>query len=307
MKGTVYKQYIKTFIVQGSMKYLALFISLAILPSAYAMTLEETQDSIAHYHSRILKTTVDAERLQLSENMRNLFIASFNNPQVFDFPFEKLRFCTITSSDKRVRLFNWNVPFVNGTHTYFCFVLVKNEKKSSFEWTELKCIKNEPENLEGQVLKQNKWPGALYYDIIPMDKKKNDKYTLLGWDGKDNLSTRKVIEIMTISGKNNIRFGDDVFKEDKISSRKRIIMEYSDEVSVTLKYYPEQQCIVMDELAPKNPVMGGIYSEYGPFGSYNMLQLKKGNWELHKNIDASKFAPNEGRPWNDPAKIRSKP
>ncbi len=288
------------------MKYLALLFSLFLFPSAYALTLEETQDSIAYYHGRILKTQVDTERLQLSENMRNLFIASFDNPQVFEFPFDKLRLCTLTSSDKRVRLFNWNMPFVNGTHAYVCFVLVKNERKGSFEWTELKCLKNEPEDLEGQVFKQNKWPGALYYEIIPMDKKKSDKYTLLGWDGKDNLSTRKVIEVMTISGKNNIRFGDDIFKEEGNTSRKRIIMEYSDEVSVTLKYYPEQQSIVMDELAPKNPVMEGIYSEYGPFGNYNMFQLKKGSWEFHKDIDASKFAPGEGRPWNDPGKIKPK-
>lgn len=284
------------------MKYLVLFFSVVFLQTAHAISLEEAEDSIAYYHSRILKTTVDNERTELSNKMRSLFIAVMDDQALFDYPFTKLKLCTITSADKRVRLLNWNLPFVNGTHTYFCFVLIKNEKKGRFEWTELTNLKNESENPEGQVFRQNKWPGALYYEIIPMEKKNCKKYTLLGWDGKDNLSTRKVVEVMTIAGKNNIRFGDDVFKEDKISSRKRIIMEYSDEVSATLKYYPEQQCIVMDELAPKNPVMEGIYSEYGPLGEYNLWRLVKGTWVLEKNIDASKFAPNEGKPWNDPAK-----
>jgi len=179
--------------------------------------------------------------------MRSQFIESFEHTTVFEYPFEKLRFCTLTSpdkrvrlinwKDKRVRLINWNVPLKDGTYTYYCFVLTKNDKKGAVEWIELKDLTNEPDNFEGQVFKQNKWPGALYYDIIPMEKKNCKKYTLLGWDGKDNLSTRKVIEVMTINGK-NIRFGDDVFKEDSPTSRKRMILEYSDEVSALLKYLP---------------------------------------------------------------------
>lgn len=287
------------------MKYLTLVIVLFFSQATHAMSLEESEDSIAFYHAHILKVKTNEERLALSENMRRLFIASFENPAVFDYPFSKFKFSNLTSLDKHVRLLNWNVPLVEGTFAYYCFVLVRNEKKGSFEWTELKALKNEPDNLEGQVFKSNKWLGALYYEIIPMEKKNNKKYTLLGWDGKDNLSTRKIVEVMTISGK-NIRFGDDVFKEGKVSSRKRIILEYSDEVSVTLKYYSHQHAIVMDELAPKNPVMEGIYSEYGPLGSYNMWQLKKGVWELHEDIDVSKFGAGDNRPWNDPAKPRVK-
>lgn len=284
------------------MKYLAALFLLISFHTSYALSITETEDSIAHVHARILKVTTDAERLQLCEQMRELFIASFDNPEVFDYPFAKFRFCSITSSDKRVRIFNWNLPYLDGTHTYYGFVLVRSEKKGTYEWTELKDIKNEPENLEGQIFKATKWMGALYYDIIPMEKKNCNKYALLGWDGKDNLSTRKIVEVMTIQNK-NIRFGDDVFKEEGNTSRKRIILEYSDEVSAMLKYYPDMQCIVMDELAPKNPVMEGIYSEYGPLGNYNLLRLHKGTWTLEKDVDVSKFAPNEGRPYNDPAKL----
>lgn len=287
------------------MKYLVVFFLSISLNFAHALSLKETEDSIAYYHSQIIKVPTDNERLELCAKMSKLFIASFEDNSVFDYPFDKIQFCKIISSDKRVRLLNWNLPYTDGTHTYYCFVLIRNDKKDGFEWVELKDLKNEPENLEGQVLKSNKWLGALYYEIIPMEKKNCKKYTLLGWDGKDNLSTRKIIEVMNISGK-NVRFGDDVFQQGDNIDRKRIILEYSDEVSAALKYYPDKQTIVLDQLAPKSPVVEGIYSEYGPLGNYNMYQLNKGVWELHKDIDVSKFTTNEGRPYNDPSKLEKR-
>lgn len=305
-KTARFLQYIQQNSVSTNMKYFALFCSLCICLNVKALSLAETEDSIAYYHSLILKVQTDKERMALSDNMRNLFIAVLDDEQVFDYPFDKLRISKIKSSDGRVRIFNWNVPLTSGTHWYVAFLLTKTDRKGRMEWTELKCMKNPPSNLEFQVFNQKKWPGALYYEIIPMEKKNCKKYALLGWEGKDNLSTRKVVEIMTIGGKNNIRFGDDVFKDGTNAFKKRYVLEYSKEVSVVLKYYPEHGCIVMDELAPKNPVMEGIYSEYGPLGQYNLLRLHKGEWILEKNIDASKFAPNDGRPWNDPAQPRAR-
>lgn len=285
------------------MKYLVLLIILVITsPDARAISPADAEDSIAYFHKMIINTPDDEGRIFISNKMREFFIAAFDDPTVFTYPFHKLKFSTITSSDKRVRIFNWNVPLSAGTHTYYCFVLVKNEKKGGFTWYELNNMKNEPESFENQVFKQSQWPGALYYEIIPMEKRNCKKYTLLGWEGKDNLSTRKIIEVMTISGK-NLRFGDNVFKDGSISSRKRMVLEYSDEVSAVLKYYPESQTIVMDELAPKNPVMEGIYSEYGPLGTYNSLHLHKGNWVLEKDIDVAKYAPKDNRLYNDPSKM----
>ncbi len=287
------------------MKLSLLTLFLWISSSAWAVSLADVEDSIAYHHQRILKVSTDAERLAACDKMREFFIASFDSPELFDYPFTKLKFCTLTSSDKHIRLLNWNMPYMDGTYTYFGFVLIRQERKKNYEWIELVDLKVEPENLQGQVLKHTKWPGALYYEIIPMEKKKCNKYTLLGWDGKDNLSTRKVVEIMTITN-NGIRFGDDVFKEKEPTSRKRFIIEYSDEVSALLKYYPSSQCIVMDQLVPKNPMLEGIYSEYGPLGNYDLLRWNKGNWILEKDVDVSKFVPNEGRPYNDPSTIRPK-
>jgi hypothetical protein len=144
---------------------------------------------------------------------------------------------------------------------------------------------HEPEKPESRFLTTEKWFGALYFEIIPMTRKgKSNTYTLLGWDGKDNLTTRKIVDALTING-DKIRIGANLF-EYASDTRKRVILEYSNEVSASVKYYPKKNCIVMDHLSPKNPMMQGIYADYGPDGTYCLFELKKDKWIFMDEIDA---------------------
>jgi hypothetical protein len=138
-----------------------------------------------------------------------------------------------------------------------------------------------------------------------MDKKgRSDTYTLLGWDGKDNLTTRKIIDALTITGK-KIRLGAGIFAaEDNV--RKRYILEYSNEVSASVKYYPKKNCIVMDHLSPKNPMMTGVFADYGPDGTYHLFLMKNGKWEYIDNIDITEFAEGNDKPFYDPRPARRK-
>ena len=282
------------------MKFGLFFSFLLLVLVANAASPEEVESSIAALHTSIVKADTDARRDTICNEMRELFISSFDDPATFDYPFSKFQFCTLKSSDHRVRLLNWNLPYKDGTHKYFCFVLLWNEKEKNFSWTELIDNTREVEKIENKFLTPDKWLGALYYDIIPMEKKgRGDTYTLLGWDGKDNLTTRKIIDAMTITGK-KIRLGAGIFKSDD-GTRKRMILEYSDEVSASVKFYSKKKCIVMDHLSPKNPMMAGIYADYGPDGAYNMLQLKKGKWEYFEEIEVAQFSEDNDKPYIDPA------
>ncbi|MFM7727306.1 MAG: hypothetical protein ACKO7B_11430, partial [Flavobacteriales bacterium] len=214
-----------------------------------------------------------------------------------------LKFCTLISKDHHIRLLNWNLPYRDGTYKYFCFLLVWNDENKHFTWHELQDTIHEPEKLETRFLNPEKWLGALYFDIIPMTKKgKSTTYTLLGWDGKDNLTTRKIIDALTING-DKIRLGANLFDYEG-DTRKRVILEYSNDVSASVKYYPKKKCIVMDHLSPKSPMMQGIYADYGPDGSYCMLQLKKDKWEFIDMVDVSQFSEDDNRPYRDPRKLK---
>jgi hypothetical protein len=265
----------------------------------------ETETKLSMLHGQLAKADTEVMGDSLSNAMREILIQAFNYAETFEYPFEKLKFCTLTSVDKKIRFFNWNQPLPDGTHKYYCFVLIREKKGEEYFWIELKQMKQEQEKIENKFLTQDKWLGALYYDIIPMDKKgRGDTYTLLGWDGKDNLTTRKIIDAITITGK-KIRLGATIFSTDD-SVRKRFILEYSNDVSASVKYYPQKGCIVMDHLSPKNPIMTGVFADYGPDGTYHLFMLKKGKWEYIDNIDISEFSEGNIKPFYDPRPGRRK-
>lgn len=282
--------------------FAALWILASASPIASAQSLQAWEDSIVASYQRLKNAPDDAARTTASASMRTAFLEALSDPGAFDYPFSRFTFSALRSSDGRVRLFNWNEPSDEGTFRYYAFVLVRDETKKSFSWVELLQAIREPDKPETKFMTYDKWMGALYYEIIPVtDKKKKptDTYVLLGWDGKDFLTTRKIIEAITIQGKGKIRLGAPIF-ETPAGTRKRIVFEYSNEVSMSLKYYPKKRCIVADHLSPKNEMMEGIWSEYGPDGTYDLFQLEGGKWKLYENIDVSKFSESEDRPYTDP-------
>jgi hypothetical protein len=131
-------------------------------------------------------------------------------------------------------------------------------------------------------------------------KGKSTTYTLLGWDGKDNVTTRKIVDALTING-DKIRLGANLF-EYAGETRKRLVLEYSNEVSASVKYYPKKNCIVMDHLSPKSAMMQGIYADYGPDGTYCLFELRKDKWVFMDEIDISQFADDDSKPYRDPRK-----
>jgi hypothetical protein len=248
----------------------------------------------------LAKSKTDEEMDTLSSKIRRLFLSCINNPEIFEYPFSGLKMCTITSPDRKFRMLNWNQPLRDGTHKYFGFVLLRNEGGGHY-WLELTQKTDRKGWQKTKYYTHENWPGALYYDIIPMEKRgRGDTYVLLAWDGMDNMTNRKIIDVIQVR-KDRIRFGGDVFEgEDGIG--KRVILEYSNGVSASLKYYPKGGYIVYDHLSPRNPAMQGIYSDYGPDGSYDALKFEKGKWKYISNIAVSRFSDESHQPYRDPSK-----
>jgi hypothetical protein len=282
--------------------YGVLLFTLTLTVSLQAQDLTALEDSIAGAYKKLRESTTDEQRTIYSENMRNWFIESFNREGVFDHPFASLDMGKLISSDQRIRILNWNQPNEDGSFRYYAFIMIHDSAKGSLSWVELTDSQREPDKPESKFMNADKWLGALYYEIIPMGakrKKPADTYVLLGWDGKDDLTTRKVVDALTISGIQKIRLGAAIFESSE-GIRKRIIMEYSNEVSASLKYYPKKKCIVMDHLSPKSPMLAGVFPDYGPDGTYDLLQLEKGKWKLYENIDISQFVADDPRPYVQP-------
>lgn len=282
------------------MKFLLPFAIFLCHQTGIAQVLAILEDSIAVNLKSLQTATTNAQRDSASAHMRHFFIQAFGDPDVFEYPFSKLNMCTKTSADEKVRLINWNQPADDGSSRYYCFVLWKNEKTGELSWQELIDTQNHSDKLEEKYLNAEKWYGTLYYEIIPMSrKKKSDTYTLLGWESKDNLSTCKVMDALSIAG-NNVRLGAPIFKGEKGKMRKRVIYEYNNEVSMSMKYHAKKKTIVVDHLSPENPMMDGVFSFYGPDGTYDAWQLEKGRWNFLSHIDVSPFSEKGDQPYNNP-------
>ena len=280
-----------------------ILFSIHILASlcVFGSSLEEAEIKLSYLHNQLSLSEDDARSDSICDAMRQTWITTFEHAEVFDYPFDALKFCTLTSKDHHIRLLNWNLPYRDGTYKYFCFLLIWDEESKSIQWHELIDTMHEPEKLDTRFLSPEKWLGTLYFDIIPMTKKgKSSTYTLLGWDGKDNLTTRKIIDAITING-DKIRIGANLFEYDG-DTHKRIILEYSNEVSASAKFYPKKNCIVMDHLSPKTAMMEGIFADYGPDGTYCLFILKKDKWQFMDAIDISQFADDDSKPYRDPRK-----
>jgi hypothetical protein len=269
--------------------------------SMSAQSLQTMEDSLVASFNVLESSENDESRTAACEDMRRLFIRTFELAGAFDYPFPRLeRMTKKHTSDGKVRLLNWNQPNDNGTFRYYAFVLWKKGKDSTLHWQELKQSPRSVDKPESKILTPDKWQGALYYDIFPLypDKKQNDTYIVLGWEGKDDLSTRKVIDALVFSG-DKVKLGAPVFQSEA-GARKRHYFEYSNEVSMSLKYFPEKKCIVFDHLSPKSEASKGIYADYGPDGTYDMYRLDKDKFVYMENIDISQFAEGDKKPYYDP-------
>ncbi|MEZ4798281.1 MAG: hypothetical protein R2809_00595 [Flavobacteriales bacterium] len=282
-----------------NVKFLLFLFLSASITTALAQDLEEVETNIELLMNKLANSKNDENSDTISTNIRNAFIEAFNNPEVFNYSFDRLKMCKIKSSDGKVRLFNWNQPNQDGTFKYYCFVLKKDSEKAPLEWFELTQAKREVDKIENKILNADRWIGTLYYDIIPIQISKNKtQYVVLGWEGKDDLTTRKIIDVIDFSG-TKVKLGANLFKSE-LGSRKRVIFEYSNDVSMSVKYYAKKKCIVVDHLSPKNPMMEGIYADYGPDGTYSMYKLEKDKFEFIDNIDISQFVEDSEIPYKDP-------
>jgi hypothetical protein len=250
----------------------------------------------------IRSSKTDEMRIAYSDSLATEVQQAVNSEGCMAYPFSSItQMGILDSPDKLVRIFNWNVPLVDGTHLYRCFILhLEDEKAQLYNWHELKQKRNLPTKHDSKYLDSNEWPGALYYEIIPLEKGNETIYTLLGWQGLDNITTAKVLEVLQFQ-RNDIKLGAPIFKTAS-GTKKRWSMIYAEDVSASLKYYPKDKRIVFDHLSPRSNGLEGNYAFYGPDMSYDAFGYIKGKWEFQRDVYITMGKEQERRPYKDPRK-----
>lgn len=286
------------------MRYLSLvFISFLLNIPVFSQTSEQKVliEKIKNLRASVLKEKVTDIKKVKNDSLRQTVAAYLNTPNSFNTQLDSVSYLgDLYSPDGEFRIITWNIGYKDMTNDYFAFVQKKTKNKSTV-WFELKDKSAQQfRTIDFKNFNHKNWFGALYYEIVPFKHKRKNYYILLGWDGNNKMSNKKIIEVLYFDRKNQPRFGANVFKSEG-KSKKRIVLQYTKDAFVSLRYHPKKKTIIFDHLRPIKPELEGMYEFYAPDLSYDGYKLKGGKWVLVEAIDV--YGKKQEK-YNDPRTIK---
>ena len=209
---------------------------------------------------------------------------ALNLPGAMDYPWNRLsRIGVKTSDDGLIRIFSWHVEDDPDIYLYFGYIQVEQKRGK----TNLFALKDNFKPQRG-IYRANQsledWYGKLYYGIVTKQLKRKTYYTLLGMDFNNSRSSIKSVEVLMIQ-RNKPRFEQEVFSNGN-ELVDRVVLEYSNQVAISVRYDPMLDLITFDHLVPLHPIYKTNFEFYGPDGSFDGLEFSDGTWILQEDIDA---------------------
>ena len=281
---------------------------LAILPlSVFAQHSDESgrikqlqnyEDSLISLGKHFINDDNEMERKNANYAFIKTLVSALKIPNSFLYPFDSVKSVSILNSpDNRFRIISW--PIINDDGSYRFYGTIQINTGGNLQMFPLNDYSPDLKNPEDSITDNRKWFGAEYYRIIPVYSPKL-YYVLLGWKGNTVKSTKKVIEVLSFKDNKPV-LGLPVF-EGNGKTRKRVVFEYTRQVSMLLKYVPDQNLIVYDHLSPPDPKLKNEHDTYGPDLSYDGYKLKNGVWVHVENLDMRNIPDNHDADYIDPKK-----
>jgi hypothetical protein len=240
------------------------------------VTFEQEILQLNQYGEKIISSDDDAKKQELNQKYKSLLLEVINNKDAFNYNFDSLKTISILQEDI-LKIYNWTLPKSDGSFVYYAYLTILTDD-NTYKIIELIDKSDEIKSPENKILTPKMWYGALYYKIIHHKKLGYKYYTLLGWDGNNNLTNKKIIDVIQINQNGSIKIGAPIFKMKKKTQR-RVIFEYSENAVMSLKYHPKEKKIVFDFLVPESSKLKGIPEYYGPaLNRFDALNIGKGKW-----------------------------
>jgi len=213
-------------------------------------------------------------KLKANEAFDKLMDFTLGEPSIFDIDFSQLKSVGVVDSpDNLVRIITWNVEYADDQQQYNGYIVSREAIGKEAKVTKLNYVRDVYNPKPTEVVTQDQWYGALYYQIIPYNKGSKDSYILLGWNGGGLNSNIKLIDVLSFTS-SGVKFGQAIFKT-KEQTYKRFFLEHSAKSVVSLRYEPQYERIIFDHLSPENPSMVGFYDYYVPDFSYDAFTFEK--------------------------------
>jgi hypothetical protein len=235
--------------------------------------------------NRMEASTADADKKRINDSIVQLMEVTLQTSGSMDYPFDRLnKMGKILSSDTRVRIYTWNLPWADGTNTYFGFLQYKSNTRGEIKQVFLNDKSAEMQDASGSILFPSQWYGMLIYEIVETKDGGNVYYTVLGLDNQDLFVSCKIADVLYFDDHNNPVFGKTIFHYQN-KQLCRVIFHYSAKVKMNLKWNSKMKMIIFDHLAPPSSSYTGNYAYYGPDLSYDGFRFEGGKWEMVEKVD----------------------
>lgn len=248
--------------------------------------LVETESTLVQLFHRLYDPVYSSQQDSVNREILRLFKYGLENQYAMDYPWSGLNMIgKLESDDKKLRIFTWHTENPANDYHYYGFIQVRDGRKEGIFQLEDRISAN----IHNEMLKQTvgNWHGKLYYEVLTNNYKKDCYYTLLGLDYNNAFSRVKTIEVLKIE-RGKPQFTTGMFYDGR-KSKDRVVLEYSSQVSISLRYNELMQKIVFDHLVPFQSIYYGDFRFYGPDGSYDAYRFSEGSWSLEEDVDARNY------------------
>lgn len=246
--------------------------------------LNKYQDSLLILSEETFSAKDDILRLEKNTAFVKKFIAALKINGSFNYGFDSLkRISILKSSDNSFRIITWFIPLNDGTYRYYGTIQMATVN-GTLKLFPLNDATNTLTDVNSLTSNKN-WLGARYYEIIPIIiNGKQPYFILLGWKGNNQITSKKVIEVLSFE-KNEPIFGKNIFEVSKNKpTQNRVIFEYNRQNSMTLIWDKKVNMIVFDHLVPYEPKMAGNFEFYGSDLSFDAYKITWGKLSISENV-----------------------
>jgi len=249
------------------------------------------EKNILSINLKPLSAPTDAERIKASLDIQDQLLEGLLNPLSFAYTFDSLKFTTIaiaSHKDADCRIFTYNAILLSGKFMHFG-VVQRKIKKQMRTFILMDTLENIAKDAEEETYTLAKWPGALYYQMLPYKYDGKSLILLMGFDGHNNQSNRSFLDVLYFEDGEPL-FGYPLFRDgqDDPSASNRVVFEYHKSSQMVLRYQPEEKVIVMDHLGPAYEKVRGNKAYYIPTGDYDGYPLN-GKTLVKKTMSSMNF------------------
>lgn len=266
------------------------------LDSASLDSLNDLEIRLEGLGQSMITSRDEKERLTSAYHFVKTMIRALKVPNSYFYPFDTIKnISVLVAPDNHFRVITWNLVLDNEAfRNYGVIQLNPDYIKNIKDTTNLRSYyplidKSDAfKNALDTTVNNEHWYGAIYYKIVANTYKKQTYYTLLGWDGNTRLSNKKLAESLYFEG-NTPYFGAPIFdlKDNRFKKPlKRMIFEFNNQASMVLRFEPEKNILVQENVAPTRPQDYGHPETYVPDGSYDFYKFSKktGRWEKQQGM-----------------------